>query len=213
MVLGLGMMSTRAVIFDCGGVLFDFDQGRRLEVLSQASGLARPVLQERIWGSGLDSASDHGKLALEQICRRLNEALEQNLSEEVLADLMTSAFDLRPEVLDLARRLMDGILRGTLTNNGPLIDLGLRRNFPELVEAIPENRYFSYQFKAAKPEPAVYRALEVRLGLAGSEILLIDDSQANVDGAQQAGWQAIAFKDATDLVAELTELGLLGDAA
>jgi putative hydrolase of the HAD superfamily len=203
------MMSACAVIFDCGGVLFEFDQERRLEVLSQASGLAPSSLQERIWDSGLDSASDHGKLAIEQICRRLNEALEQNLSEEVLADLMTSAFALRPEVLDLARRLKSDVLRGTLTNNGPLIDLGLRRNFPELGEVIPENRYFSYQFKAAKPEPAVYHALEVRLGLAGPEILLIDDSDANIEGARRAGWQVIEFHDSDSLARELGELGLL----
>jgi putative hydrolase of the HAD superfamily len=203
------MMSTRAVLFDCGGVLFDFDQDRRLDVLSQASGLPAPLLRERIWDSGLDSAADHGKLAIEQICRRLNEALEQNLSEEVLADLMTSAFAPRPEVLALARRLKAGVLRGTLTNNGPLISLGLERNFPELVEAIPENRFFSYQFRAAKPEPAVYHALEVRLGLAGSEILLIDDSGANIEGARRAGWTAIEYHHQDSLVRELRELGLL----
>jgi putative hydrolase of the HAD superfamily len=202
-------MSARAVLFDCGGVLFDFDQDRRLAVLSKASGLAAQALSERIWKSGLDSASDHGKLGLEQICRRLNEALEQDLGEGELADLMTSAFTLRPEVLTLARRLRPGIVCGTLTNNGPLISLGLERRFPELVEAIPENRFFSYQLRAAKPEPAVYRAIEVRLGLSASEILLIDDSSANIIGAGDAGWQVIEFQDGDSLARDLADLGLL----
>jgi HAD superfamily hydrolase (TIGR01509 family) len=100
-------------------------------------------------------------------------------------------------------------VHGTLTNNGPLISLGLERRFPELVEAIPENRFFSHQLRAAKPEPAIYRALEVRLGLSASEILLIDDSSANTEGARDAGWQVIEFQDSEGLARDLADLGLL----
>lgn len=41
----------------------------------------------------------------------------------------------------------------------------------------------------AKPEPAYYAAVEARTGFAPDELLLIDDSQRNVDAAIAAGWQ------------------------
>jgi putative hydrolase of the HAD superfamily len=41
----------------------------------------------------------------------------------------------------------------------------------------------------AKPEPAYYAAVEARTGFAPHELLLIDDSQRNIDAAITAGWQ------------------------
>ena len=38
--------------------------------------------------------------------------------------------------------------------------------------------------------------------------IFIDDSQKNVDGAKQAGWQAVLFKNAKTLEADLERFGI-----
>ena len=199
----------RAVLFDCGGVLFDFDQERRLAALAEASGLAADRIKARIWNSGLDAAADRGEISLPTLCERLNRALEKEFNETRLIALMTSAFTIKPDVLSLARQIRADIIKGTLTNNGPLIELGLGRQFPELVAAIPHHRYFSFQFGETKPARTLFQSVAVAIGLPGPEILFVDDSKKNIDGAQAAGWQAIRFTGADELAIELHGLGLL----
>ena len=203
------MPASKAVIFDCGGVLFNFEQDRRLAAISHASGLSPNEVQTRIWGSGLDAAADRGEIPLAALCRDLNEALEINMDEGHLVGLMIRAFTIKPDVLSLVRQLRPELERGTLTNNGPLIRLGLERHFPDLVAVIPHHRYFSYQFGCTKPDRAVYEAVAIKLGLPGPDIHFFDDSEKNVAGAREAGWRAMHFTSADELSVELHGMGLL----
>ena len=59
-----------------------------------------------------------------------------------------------------------------------------------------------------KPDPAIYRLLLSRYGLAVEDCLFIDDSPANVDGARSVGMQAIHYRDGMDLPAELRRHGI-----
>jgi putative hydrolase of the HAD superfamily len=57
----------------------------------------------------------------------------------------------------------------------------------------------------AKPDPAYFAAVEARCGMAPAELLLIDDSERNVDAALAWGWRAIAWtgqRRLTDLLAD-----------
>jgi 2-haloacid dehalogenase len=59
-----------------------------------------------------------------------------------------------------------------------------------------------------KPNPAIYRLLLGRYGLAAEECVFIDDSLANVDGARSVGMQAIHYREPMDLAAELVRHGI-----
>ncbi len=61
-----------------------------------------------------------------------------------------------------------------------------------------------------KPDPAIFRLLLERNGLDAARCLFIDDSAANVRGAEAVGMRAHHFRDAATLEAELRALGLLG---
>lgn len=61
-----------------------------------------------------------------------------------------------------------------------------------------------------KPDPAIYRLLLDRNGLDAARCLFIDDSAANVRGAEAVGMRAHHFQDAAGLEAALRDLGLLG---
>ena len=59
-----------------------------------------------------------------------------------------------------------------------------------------------------KPDPAIYRLLLTRYGLAAEDCLFIDDSLANVEGARSVGMQAVHYREPMDLAAELRRHGL-----
>jgi 2-haloacid dehalogenase len=61
--------------------------------------------------------------------------------------------------------------------------------------------------RVLKPDPAIYKLLLDRYGLAAADCLFIDDSQANVDGARAVGMHAIHYLEPMDLAAALRRHG------
>lgn len=51
-------------------------------------------------------------------------------------------------------------------------------------------RLASHELKLHKPDPAIYREAEKRLGRRGEEILFFDDMVENVEAARTVGWHA-----------------------
>lgn len=63
--------------------------------------------------------------------------------------------------------------------------------------------------KLLKPDPAIYALALERFGLEAGEALFVDDNEANVEGAKRAGIHAVLFTDAAAFRAELVKFGLL----
>jgi 2-haloacid dehalogenase len=61
--------------------------------------------------------------------------------------------------------------------------------------------------KLVKPDAAIYRLALDRFGLAAGEAVFVDDNAANVAGAQAVGIHALLFIDAVRLRASLSGLG------
>ena len=69
--------------------------------------------------------------------------------------------------------------------------------------------YISYQMGALKPSAEFYKAVMEDIGGPAENMLFIDDSQKNVDGAIAAGLPAVYYEPGTDLAALLADA--LGD--
>jgi HAD superfamily hydrolase (TIGR01509 family) len=69
--------------------------------------------------------------------------------------------------------------------------------------------FVSCELGSRKPDAATYRRVIERLGVAPGDALLVDDSQANVEGARAAGLQALQFRDAASLAEALRASGHL----
>ena len=63
---------------------------------------------------------------------------------------------------------------------------------------------YSAEVGARKPEPAFFHAAAERCGTAPRDILLVDDTAANVEAARAAGWRAAQWT-AGDRLASLVE--------
>lgn len=53
----------------------------------------------------------------------------------------------------------------------------------------------SSKVKAIKPEPRMYEIATQKAGVKPSEILLVDDSRANIIAAERSGWHVLWFDD------------------
>ncbi|TDR47486.1 putative hydrolase of the HAD superfamily [Tahibacter aquaticus] len=68
--------------------------------------------------------------------------------------------------------------------------------------------YFSCALGCRKPELAFFQAVRRSLGLAASELLLLDDQAVNVAAAQADGWQAVVCRAGDDVDALAIRCGL-----
>jgi HAD superfamily hydrolase (TIGR01509 family) len=80
-----------------------------------------------------------------------------------------------------------------LTNNNFLVKRHFSTLYPEITSYVGDRAYVSAEFGTRKPNPEVYRRCLTRLGIAPEATLFIDDSQANVDGAHQAGLRGCRY--------------------
>lgn len=92
-------------------------------------------------------------------------------------------------VLDTVRQLhSDGYQLAICTNNWIEIDAAWRQGLPlELFDAV----VVSCEIGCRKPDAEIFDHVTRRLDVDPGSVVLVDDFEANVDGARRAGWHAI----------------------
>ena len=203
-------MTISIVLFDLGNVLTTWDVGPRVAEYARRSGLSPARVLERLSRDDFWVNTDRGFSSADEMETRICELLDCHFSRKELLALQAIAFELRPEMLDIARAVATRKPVGILTNNAPFLQEAMPRFFPELVELFDPILY-SFQFKHVKPERELFEAVEDQLGLPGEQIHFIDDTQGHVAAARAAGWDAVQYLSTTQLRNALAERGLLDE--
>jgi putative hydrolase of the HAD superfamily len=201
-------VAARHLLLDLAGVLCRFDSAARLECLAAVSRLETSEVDERLYGSGIVDRCDRGELDAAGIRGVLREQLGLDCDDLELARLWASAFTPDDQVLAIVDRVAPGVTRTLLTNNDAL----LRDTLPLVLPAVHARiaiPLFSATTRATKPSPAAYAAALTVLGAAPADVLFVDDSESNVDGARRMGIAAVHFTTAESLRSELANAGLL----
>lgn len=201
-------MAAQHLLLDLAGVLCGFRSAARLERLAAASRLETAEVDERLYGSGIVDRCDRGELDACGIRGVLREQLGLDCDDLELARLWASAFTPDDAVLAVVDDVAPGVTRTLLTNNDALLRDTLPLVLPTVHAriAIP---LFSATTRATKPSPTAYAAALAVLGAAPADVLFVDDSESNVDGARRMGIATIHFTSAESLRRELADAGLL----
>jgi putative hydrolase of the HAD superfamily len=54
-----------------------------------------------------------------------------------------------------------------------------------------------------KPDAAIYRHAETRLGAAGDALVFVDDVEVNVEAARALGWRGVWFRSTEQAIGEI----------
>lgn len=151
-----------------------------------------PALVEDIFWR-LDHATTTGAMTLTAFEQEFSRLLDL---KETINYLEAYKFACKPhkqahELLTYIREC--GIKTALVTNNYP----GTLKLL-ESLHALPNLREFNFIFEShrvghAKPSEEMYEFIEKTTKLEGSELLLIDDLQVNLDEAQEFGWNTVRF--------------------
>ena len=200
----------RAVVFDLGGVLLDWDPRHLYRKLFDDEAEMDRFLSE-VCTMQWHHAHDLG-VPPEQTIPPLVEAHPEyaehiwawpQRSEEMLAGPIG-------ESVEILRALKErGVPVYALTNMETW-------TYPGRLDRYPFLRWFDGTVVSgfegvAKPDPRIYELLLGRFGLAAHTTLLIDDSARNVAAARGVGMQAVQFESPAELRKWLRDAGLLAD--
>ena len=202
-----------AVVFDLGGVFLDGGP-RNVAEFGARVGLSMEAWREialDLFVRGEEwSRVERGEARLDDFAQVLRARLAGHgtqVSLEQARDFMGSPGDrashpLRPEVVDVCRRLRAVMPTALLTNNIREWREGWRARLPvaELFDLVVD----SCEAGVRKPEPAIYRLVEQGLGLPGEALLFVDDLGVNLKAARGLGWQTVKY-DSTGAVLAVLE--------
>lgn len=199
----------RAVVFDLGGVLVDWDPRYLLRKVmpgrvEEMEAILRDVLNHE-WNLARD-AGDSWPAAMSEL----------EAAHPQWADIFRAYDERWDETLGGSHDDSVQILRELKELGVPLYALSnwSAQKFPHAEERFEWLQCFdgivvSGRVKLVKPEPAIFRHLLATFGLVASETVFIDDHGPNVIAAREAGIDAIHFQGAEALRHELEERGIL----
>ncbi len=186
-------------LVDLGGVLFTFDHPHRLKVLGECLSMPPDRVDALLWESGFSAACDAGRYPDAAAVRaQVREITGYSGSDEDLDAAWCSAFRPDQRVLGLLSERHGPLRYGVFTNNGPLEEEALTRQYPAAFELFTD-RFFCHRLTANKPDPAVYRQVTELLGVRPEDISFVDDGADNVDAARRCGWTAVRYHQPSDL--------------
>lgn len=197
------------VLFDMEGVLSHYDREARAVRLAALTGTTPDAVREAIRGSGLEARADAGELAPDVYLRALGELLGCDMSRETWLAARHASITPNEAAIALAGRTAQRCRIAVLTNNCRLVTDSLDFLNPPVARLFGERVYASASFGAVKPAAQAYLGCLAQLGAAPHETLFVDDGEANVQGALDAGLHACRFVDVETLAQDLRRFGAI----
>jgi FMN phosphatase YigB (HAD superfamily)/DNA-binding Xre family transcriptional regulator len=179
----------RFIYFDVNGCLIYFYQ-RAFDKLAIETGASTERVESAFWRYNDDVC--RGEMSLSDFNKKLAEhiGVKDVKWQEYYLDTVEPIVEMQELLVWASERYHVGLL----TNIMPGFLSAMRRdkNLPNIsYSAIID----SSEVGAIKPEKEVYEIAQERAGCSAEEILLIDDSRANLAAANRAGWHVLWFDD------------------
>ena len=199
------MAAIRAVVFDIGGVLEITPDLGIHRLWETRLGLPAGEMDKRmadVWMRG-----SIGAISLKDVHQAIKDRL--GLDEPRLAAYMADVWreylgSANTELIGYARRLRPRYRTGIVSNSF----VGAREReqaaygFEDLVDEI----VYSHEVGMSKPDPRIYALVCERLGVRPREMIFLDDAQACVAGANEAGIHAIHYRNNAQAIEEIEAL-------
>ena len=200
----------RAVVFDFGGVLVDWNPRHLYRKLFRGDDQAMELFLAEIgfaeWNLQQDMGRDFAAAVAELAGRfphhaELIRAYDERWEESILGPIQTAVDLLRP--LKRAGHEIHGL------SNWSSEKFALARAKYRFFERF-DSILISGDVRLAKPDPQIFAVLLQRIGRTAGECLFVDDSEPNIVVAQTLGFHAVRFNTPAQLRNELQRRELLG---
>ena len=200
----------KTVIFDLGKVIIPFDFTRGYRGLEQVCDIPAAEIPKRIGATDLVHRFESGLVEPHDFVDQLTGMLDLRVSYDQFCEIWSSIF--LPDPL-IPESVLEGIgrrYRLLLLSNTNAI------HFPMLIKNYPLLRHFhatvlSYQVRALKPSPVIYREAIARAQCRPEDCFFTDDIPDYVAAAKREGIDAVQFESCAQIERELRARGVEWD--
>ena len=192
----------KTVIFDLGKVLIPFDFSRGYRAMEKFCDYPAAEIPKRIAATGVVHRFETGLVEPRDFVEQLSRMLDLRVTYEQFCEIWSSIF--LPDTL-VPENLLAGIGERyrllVLSNTNAIHFAMVRQRYPILRHF--HDLVLSYEVKAMKPSPAIYREAIARAQCLPEECFYTDDIPAYVEGARREGIDAVQFESCAQLEREL----------
>lgn len=199
--------------FDLGNVLLTFDHHTACAQVGELLGVPAAKVWEVMFASELQSRHEQGLVSsrrvYETVCRQCCDGRRQWPDDRQFHVAHSDIFRLHVPLMPVVTQLYAsghplGILSNTCEEHWKHI---CDTRFPVLARLF-RVAVLSYQQRRSKPEPGIYEAAVRQAGVEPKDVFFVDDREENVEGALQAGLDAVRFHTPRQLAAALRGRGV-----
>ena len=202
------MIIPKAVVFDLGKVLVDFDYSIAARRIAARGKMTLLEIAAYINQSPLFAEYELGHVTTQQFYDEIRKVtgFRDDLTEfsSCFADIFT---EIEPMVQIQAELQQRGMPAYVFSNTNELAVEHIRRNFPFYSKF--DSCILSYEHGAMKPDARLYEVVERQSGRRDAEILYLDDRPENIAAGAARGWQVILQESPEKSRAAVQKLGLL----
>jgi epoxide hydrolase-like predicted phosphatase len=198
----------RALIFDCGGVIFHFSPHRVFDYWAKASGQDASSLEQKFGFGKTYEEFERGEIDAAVFRDRIMEMLDLKLCDEDFDNGWNSLYGgLVPGIEQLLQDLQKNYRLVALTNTN---EIHARK---WLIMCRPILNYFervfsSHEIHARKPERKAYKIVLEYLGFDPDEVIFLDDNPKYVRTAAAMQIKSIQVASFAQMVRDLRDLGV-----
>ena len=200
----------KAVVFDLGKVLLDFNYGRAAHAMAPHSRVDAEAFRQALDQSPLLVRFECGELTPEAMFEEVVRMTGYRQDFAAFAAAFGDIFTEIPEMIALHAEIRaSGPPTYIFSNtNGLAVDF-IRRRHPFFHTFT--GHVYSHEVGCMKPQPAIYEAVEALAGCRGAELLYIDDREDNILSGAGRAWQVVHHVSVPATIAHVrSRLGLTG---
>jgi FMN phosphatase YigB (HAD superfamily) len=200
--------AVRAVVFDLGKVLLDFDYNRVVQRIGAHCACPPHELLKLLDQSPLLHEFETGLITIEQFYERVCHGSGFRGRLEDFAEPFGDIFTPVAEMVKLHSALREAdYLTALFSNTNELAIRHFEERYPFLKTF--DQKFYSCRERLMKPAMELYRIVEKKLGLSGAAILYIDDRVENYEAGRAAGWDSILHISPEQTWSEVRARGVL----
>ena len=199
----------KALLFDLGGVVVEFDFARALAHWAPMSSLPPEALAGVFSHDEDYQRHERGELSGPEYFGTLRRKLQLDASDEQIEAGWNAIFQAEiGQTLDAIEGVRPLLPCYAFSNTNKSHHAAWRAAFPR-IELAFDKIFTSSDIGLRKPEPAAFEHVCREIGMPTQSLLFFDDLEENVLAARACGLQAVQVRSPEDVRAALRELGCL----
>jgi len=200
----------KAILFDLGRVLINFDFRRGYRALEGLCPYAAEEIPRRLAGTGLVERFETGLVEPRDFVDQMRRILDLKVDFDQFRAIWSSIFTdiLIPE--SMLERLGRRYRLVLVSNTNALHFEMIRQTYGHLLRHF-DDLVLSFEVHAMKPRPEIFQAAVERAGCRPEECFYTDDIASYIEAATRMGIDAVAFESRMQLEGEMRGRGIVWD--